>query len=284
MDKMDIPKSNIQKADISKGLAELTPVEEKIIEILARRGLRTYYELYEKENAGSKGAVSQALNRLIKKELIEIMKREPFRRGIEKKYYGLTLKGVLYAIFMDFVKPEKLYDVITKNETKILPYEELKERYMHLKEHPEELGKISFPVLPWIPINLRAVALPLMDIIFTEASPSSLNQFLKEVIGVCPEVFSEIFSVPFITESIAEEELTEELTTETVYGFFIQVLIWASSILPLYLAITGKMEKAKQVEKIIQKYKWVSKIDALLGDYKKKLQELLRWAPKPAEK
>ena len=83
----------------------ITNKEKKILEVLATKGLKTYYDLYakKKENIGSSSTVWQGLKKLENMNLIEQKGsgEEPSGkeswRGRRKKYYGLTLFGLLLA-------------------------------------------------------------------------------------------------------------------------------------------------------------------------------------------
>ncbi|MEM2293923.1 MAG: hypothetical protein QW294_05035 [Candidatus Bathyarchaeia archaeon] len=108
-------------------IKKLTPVEKKIITVLAKEGSKTYYDLYtkeydlygKKERAGSRGAVNQALKRLLEKGLIEIKEKGKFRANIEKKYYRLTFLGLHYSIVLGFVEPKEAINIIKRDEIRI---------------------------------------------------------------------------------------------------------------------------------------------------------------------
>ena len=102
-------------------IKNLTRIEKEIISVLARKGLKTYYDLYTKdrENIGSRGAVNQALKRLLKKGLIEIKKKEKFPTGLEKKYYGLTFLGLHYSIVLGAIKIKEAVHVMKRDNIRI---------------------------------------------------------------------------------------------------------------------------------------------------------------------
>ena len=123
MSMMDIHNSSIpSEGTLGVDITELTPVEKAILKILACKGPKTYYELYAREGAGSRGAVNQALKRLAKKRLIEIKRKEPSRSGLEKKYYGLTFLGLHIVIVLGFIKPEQGYQIMARDNIQIPKY------------------------------------------------------------------------------------------------------------------------------------------------------------------
>ena len=77
----------------------LTNKEVEILQYIAKHGKTTYYELSEKVKIASNKKVLQALSRLEKAGLIEVVeqKQENFM-GRKRKYYGLTLYGLIVAI------------------------------------------------------------------------------------------------------------------------------------------------------------------------------------------
>ena len=110
---LNIPKKENQKMNIKN----LTYIEKQIISVLARKGPKTYYDLYteNRENVGSRGAVNQALKRLLKKGLIEVKRKEKFPTGLEKKFYGLTFLGLHYSLILGAIELKEAKIVMEKN-------------------------------------------------------------------------------------------------------------------------------------------------------------------------
>lgn len=77
---------------------QLTAKEKEIIFILAKKGFKTYYDLFKKEGISSSTAWKH-IDALRRKGLIEVKKEEAFRiRGRKKKLYGLTFRGLIEAL------------------------------------------------------------------------------------------------------------------------------------------------------------------------------------------
>jgi DNA-binding CsgD family transcriptional regulator len=77
---------------------QLTAKEKEIISILAKKGFKTYYDLFTKEGISSSTAWKHT-DTLTRKGLIEVKKEEAFRiRGRKKKLYGLTFRGLIEAM------------------------------------------------------------------------------------------------------------------------------------------------------------------------------------------
>jgi len=107
------------------GVNDLTDKEKEIIRVLAKKGHKTYYELYfpKQENIASSSTVWKALKRLKSEEkgLIEVKKTTLFERikSIRKKHYGLTFKGILYAVHTKLIKPSEAEKARVRNDAKI---------------------------------------------------------------------------------------------------------------------------------------------------------------------
>ena len=107
-------------------LDDITKKEKKIVETLATKGLKTYYELYaeKKENIGSSSTVWKGLKKLEDLNLIKLRKEEEPHgkeswRGRKRKHYGLTFKGILYALNLGFITPEEGYETRIRNKASI---------------------------------------------------------------------------------------------------------------------------------------------------------------------
>ncbi|MEM2152520.1 MAG: hypothetical protein QW241_05315, partial [Candidatus Bathyarchaeia archaeon] len=119
---------NIHKGGTCQmSIKNLTTIEGNIIAVLVKYGSKTYYDLYtkdydlhgKKERIGSRGAVNQALKRLLEKGLIEIREKEKFKTGLEKKYYRLTFLGLHYAIVLGFVEPKEAINIMKRDKIRI---------------------------------------------------------------------------------------------------------------------------------------------------------------------
>ena len=114
-------------------LKEITDKEKKILEVLATKGLKTYYELYakktyynshtkKKEKIGSSSTVWKGLEKLKKMGLVVKLKsprKEKGQKGRERKPYKLTLMGLLLAFFYGSL--ERYINKIADGFKEILP-------------------------------------------------------------------------------------------------------------------------------------------------------------------
>ncbi|MEM3873792.1 MAG: hypothetical protein QXU45_01465 [Candidatus Bathyarchaeia archaeon] len=78
---------------------ELTEKEKAVIKSLAKTP-KTEYELFEKERVASSSTVWKTARKLVKLGLIEVKRQEKFQKipSEVKKYYGLTFRGLVYAL------------------------------------------------------------------------------------------------------------------------------------------------------------------------------------------
>ena len=104
-------------------LDRLTPTGKKIVRILAEKGCKCHRDLLE---IASKKPVSQALRELLDLKMTEVRYKESIKyKGKKRRYYGLTWKGLAYALSENIISPKKGYDVMTKNKMKFpaLPFD-----------------------------------------------------------------------------------------------------------------------------------------------------------------
>jgi DNA-binding PadR family transcriptional regulator len=99
---------------------ELTETEGKILSVLAKKGIKTYYDIYKKEKLCSSSTAWKLVKKLEKNGFIEVKKEETFRiRGRKKKHYGLTFKGLIAALRKR--ESWEHIDNIANLQTKLLP-------------------------------------------------------------------------------------------------------------------------------------------------------------------
>jgi len=79
---------------------ELSIKEKEVIKHLAKNGAKTEYELFEKDRIASSSTVWKTVRKLKKLGLIEVKRKERFRKIPKKikKYYGLTFRGLVFAL------------------------------------------------------------------------------------------------------------------------------------------------------------------------------------------
>jgi len=95
---------------------KLTPTQKKIVRTLAEKGCKCHKDLLETAN---KKTVTKALHKLASLDIIEIRFKESEKyMGRKKAYYGLTWKGLAYALSHNIISPEKGYEVMDKNKMK----------------------------------------------------------------------------------------------------------------------------------------------------------------------
>jgi len=154
---------------------QLTKTEEKMIEIFARKGMKTYYEFFKKEKMSSSTAY-QNIEDLKKKNLVEIKQEEPF--GRKKKLLGLTFKGLLYALKHNFIKPTEARNARIKNE-------------INFPSIPQEIAKPPIPHQDFIKF---------FQIIEREC-PQKFYNFLKQIIDLdfynedLTRIFDELYNI-----------------------------------------------------------------------------------------
>jgi len=96
----------------------ITKTEKTILQVIAKEGERTYYELWKKDKvAASNKTVQIALKKLQRKGFIRPQKKTEGKR--EKKPYVLTFQGLFATLF----QPESLKDAdqIAKQQGKLVP-------------------------------------------------------------------------------------------------------------------------------------------------------------------
>ena len=92
--------------------------EQKILKKLAKKGPSHMYPFHEassEDYIASRMTIHRAKNSLFEQKFIELKRVEP-HPGKDKKIYGLTFKGILYALSMGYVDPSKGYEVRIKNK------------------------------------------------------------------------------------------------------------------------------------------------------------------------
>jgi len=88
---------------------ELSEKEGKILREIAR-DYKTRYQLHQLLKVAADSTVHKALKKLMKLELIEVKREEPFSRipGMNKKYFGVTFRGLIAALKNDSVKLQQI--------------------------------------------------------------------------------------------------------------------------------------------------------------------------------
>lgn len=92
---------------------ELTEKQKEILIHIAKKGLKTKYDLSMKDRVAVDSTVFYALERLVEKNLVKIRKTEPFPKikGRVKKYYGLTFRGIIASLKTTRVKINEIKDL-----------------------------------------------------------------------------------------------------------------------------------------------------------------------------
>lgn len=157
-----------------------TPIEKKIITVLAKEGLKTYYDLYTKdrEKIGSRGAVNQALKRLLEKGLIEIKKKEKFPTGLEKKYYGLTFLGLHYSMILGNIEPKEAIRVMERDNIRIPTFTyDFKEK-MKVSCNIPFLGSLAKAIIDKL---TPEVLFKIEEIVIKEANEEFFSKLIQSV-------------------------------------------------------------------------------------------------------
>jgi DNA-binding PadR family transcriptional regulator len=97
-------------------MPKLTKEQKNILSMFFKEGCQNPTTLL-KQGIASKKTISEALQKLIALKIIETRFKEPTRpRGRKRSYYGLTWKGLRYALTEKIVSPEKGYNIMVKNK------------------------------------------------------------------------------------------------------------------------------------------------------------------------
>jgi hypothetical protein len=99
---------------------DLTRKQKEILCVLAKEGPSWYYELSEKKKIASNKTVLKAFCDLTSIGLLEIKKEQQDAfMGRKRTYYGLTFKGLLYALNTDAFSPREAASVRLRNFVEI---------------------------------------------------------------------------------------------------------------------------------------------------------------------
>ena len=129
----------------SEYITNLSKIESNILKLLALKGYKTSYDLSEKDKVGSNSTVWKALNKLKRLKLIEIKHEEPFSKipSKNKKYYGLTFRGIIASLKTEGVNLQKVKNYTTlvhiwineaRKKIENLPSQQLAKGFLIFKE------------------------------------------------------------------------------------------------------------------------------------------------------
>jgi len=92
---------------------ELTKKQKEILIHIAKKGLKTKYDLSMKDRVAADSTVFHALERLAENNLVKVRKTEAFPKieGRVKKYYGLTFRGIIASLKTTRVKINEIKDL-----------------------------------------------------------------------------------------------------------------------------------------------------------------------------
>ena len=135
---------------------DLTETENKILNNLAEKGSRTYYDIYKKEKLCSSSTAWNLIKNLEKNGYVEVKKEETTEvRGRKKKFYSLTLRGLSTALSK---RPGwKHIDIIVKQQESLLPL--IFGKWQHFKKYVDNKNMtdalryvmlLSFPIVDLI--------------------------------------------------------------------------------------------------------------------------------------
>lgn len=132
---------------------DLTETEKKILNNLAEKGSRTYYDIYKKERLCSSSTAWNLIKNLEKNGYVEVKKEEKFElRGRKKKFYSLTLRGLSTALSNR--SGWKNIDTIVKQHESLLPL--MFGKWQHFKKYVDNKNMtdalryvmlLSFPIV-----------------------------------------------------------------------------------------------------------------------------------------
>ena len=100
---------------------ELSKTEKKILQHIALKGLKTEYDIFQKDKIASSSTVWKADRKLRNLGFIEIKRTERFNRipSKSKNYLGLTFKGLILAVKLHIVEPKNARRVREINQTEL---------------------------------------------------------------------------------------------------------------------------------------------------------------------
>jgi predicted transcriptional regulator len=134
-----------------------TEVDKRILLQLAKERGLTKYALKNKLKL-QHSTVYGSVNRLKKEGMVEVIKAERFRTGLEKQTYGLTIKGIAYALL--FPEAEEDIEKIAKANAEVLPL--VLGKWQHFKREGVEAiafrslqitcGVMKWRTWEWLPL------------------------------------------------------------------------------------------------------------------------------------
>ena len=96
-------------------IPKLTKEQQNILSMFFEKGCQNPTTLL-KQKIASKKTISGAIKKMVAYKIIETRRKEASTVGRKKTYYGLTWKGLAYALSQNIISPEKGYEVMVKNE------------------------------------------------------------------------------------------------------------------------------------------------------------------------
>jgi len=96
-------------------IPKLTRGQKNIFNMFVEKGCQNPTTLLKQEIA-SKKTISEAFQKLVAFKIVETRFKEPTSVGRKKTYYGLTWKGLAYALTEKIVSPERCYNIMVKNK------------------------------------------------------------------------------------------------------------------------------------------------------------------------
>jgi len=96
-------------------IPKLTKEQKNILNMFFEKGCQNPTTLL-KQRIASKKTISEAVQKLVAFKIIENRFKEPSTAGRKKTFYGLTWKGLAYALSQNIILPEKGYEVMVKNK------------------------------------------------------------------------------------------------------------------------------------------------------------------------
>jgi len=199
---------------------KLTEKEKAVIKSLAGK-MKTEYELFEKDRVASSSTIWKTTRKLMQLGLIEIKHKEKFPKipSEVKKYYGLTFRGLIYALKLEGIKLSKIpyweeivsswiqkakaFDSLVKVREKLklkteIAFEKLQNELMeYVKQNQEQIEaflrhydlEFSDDILICLELHQYVMYMKIASITLNRKERRGIEKMLKEA----PEQFKMMF-------------------------------------------------------------------------------------------
>jgi predicted transcriptional regulator len=212
-------------------IIELTKTEKDILKDIAK-GEKTIYDIAVKDKIAVRSTVSEAVKKLRKLGFIEVKREEPFPKMKEniKRYYGLTFRGLIYALKLEGIKLSKIpyweeivsswiqkakaFDSLVKVREKLklkteIAFEKLQSYLMeYVKQNQKQIESflrhydLSFSddILVCLELHSHVMYMKIASVMLNRKGRREIEKMLKEV----PEQFRMMFFFPEVWHTSME--------------------------------------------------------------------------------